>query len=106
MAQETQNLELKKRVCGGYVREDTYGTKILKVLAHGGVFFEEEMERLGRLVGLRGDKESLQEPVGAKTDVGYESSGLGQALHRQRHLLRWRLRRRHRRGWVTGPLSL
>lgn len=51
----------------------TNGAEVLEVLAHGGVLFAEQMEGLGALVGLCGDKEGFEETVGAKPDVGNEA---------------------------------
>ena len=63
------------------------------MLAHGGVFVEEQVEWLGALVRLSRHEEGFQKAIGAEPYVGDESTGVTQPVHGQSHQLRRRLRR-------------
>lgn len=68
----------------------TKRSKVLKILMHACVFFEEDLERLVALVRLRRrDEERFEEAVGADSDVGDDSFGLSELVHCLSHLL-WR----------------
>ena len=58
----------------------TNGAEVLEVLAHGGVFFEEQVERLGALVRLCGDEECFKEAIGTELDIDDEACGVGTNL--------------------------
>jgi hypothetical protein len=45
------------------------------MLALGGVFFEEQLEKLGALVRLCGDEECFKEVIGAELDSNNEACG-------------------------------
>jgi hypothetical protein len=53
----------------------TNGVEVLEVLALGGVFFEEQLEKLGALVRLCGDEECFKEVIGAELDSNNEACG-------------------------------
>uniref|UniRef100_A0A2N9FWG7 Uncharacterized protein n=1 Tax=Fagus sylvatica TaxID=28930 RepID=A0A2N9FWG7_FAGSY len=53
----------------------TNGAEVLEVLALGGVFFEEQLEKLGALVRLCGDEECFKEVIGAEPDSNNEACG-------------------------------
>ena len=96
----------------------TKRSKVLKILTHACVFFEEDLERLVALVRLRRrDEERFEEAVGADSDVGDDSFGLSELVHCLSHLLRRCLgrgaaggrRRRRRSGgreWCRRGLQL
>ena len=58
----------------------------MEVLAHGGVFFEEQVERFVALVRLRGDEQRFQESIEAKPDIGDETRGVAKSVHCFSHL--------------------
>jgi hypothetical protein len=53
----------------------TDGAEVSEVLAHGGVFIEEQLERLGALVRLCGNEECFKEVIGAEPDINDEACG-------------------------------
>nr|POF08246.1 hypothetical protein CFP56_77981 [Quercus suber] len=66
----------------------------MEVLAHGGVFFEEQVERLVALVRLCGDEQRFQESISVEPDIGEEMRNVAESVHCfshlfQRRLLRW-----------------
>ena len=75
-------------------RSDWKGTltkrsKVLKILMHACVFFEEDLERLVTLMRLcLRNEERFEEAVGADSDVGDDSFGLSELVHCLSHLLR------------------
>jgi hypothetical protein len=54
--------------------------EVLEALAPGGVFFEEQVERLGALVRLCSNEECFKEAIGAKPDIGDEACDVGWCL--------------------------
>ena len=56
------------------------GAEVLEALAPGGVFFEEQVERLGALVRLCSNEECFKEAIGAKPDIGDEACDVGWCL--------------------------
>ena len=61
------------------------------MLTHGGVFFEEELERRVVVARVRGDEHGFEDAVGAEADVGDYPSGLVETFHGLSHLLRRRV---------------
>ena len=53
----------------------TDGAKVLEVLAHGGVFFEEQLERFSALVRLCDNEECFKEVIGTEPDIDAEACG-------------------------------
>ena len=58
----------------------TDGAEVLEALAHGGVFFEEQVERLGALVRLCSNEEYFKEAINAKPDIDDEACDVGWCL--------------------------
>ena len=64
----------------------------MEVLAHGGVFFEEQVERFVALVRLCDDEQCFRESIGTEPDISDETRGVAESVHCfshlfQRHLL-------------------
>ena len=79
-------------------RNPNNGAKVVEVLAHGGVFFEEQVERFVALVRLRGDEQCFQESIGAEPDIRDKTRGVAESVHCLSHLFRRCLLGR----WRTG----
>ena len=58
----------------------------MEVLAHGGVFFEEQVERFVALVRLCGNEQRFQESIEAKPDIGNKTRGVAKSIHCFSHL--------------------